>query len=232
MAKVELDSSYRKKAQALADTWKQRLDAGHTIAGLDQTTREGQLAEVQNIKSTLVSPNLSLTAARSNAVRATGVTAQAIDPNNPNTFPVKGSAAASGLYWFNLKLEVDAQRCGGSGCTLTDVYRSNVTVDPGARTSMIRGRNLYWNDSGNFGNKHFRMWAINRGNIVGADNTGDLSNASKDYISSKFPLNSTVLTTGITLWVYFKPLGIYWADGGKTADAYCRAKPDNACVYR
>jgi hypothetical protein len=106
------------------------------------------LTEVQNIKSTLASPNLSLTAARSNAVRAAGVTAQAIDPSNPNTFPVKGSAAASGLYWFNLKLEVSAQRCGGSGCTVTDVYRSNVTVDAGAVTSMVRGNNLYWNDGG------------------------------------------------------------------------------------
>jgi hypothetical protein len=85
-----VDESYRKKAQALTDTWKQRLDAGLTIAGLDQTTREGQLTEVQNIKSTLASPNLSSTSARSNTVRAAGVTAQAIDPTNPNTFQVRG----------------------------------------------------------------------------------------------------------------------------------------------
>lgn len=173
----------------------------------------------------------SLAAGRSNAVRVAGVSAQAINPSNPNTFPVRGSAAASGLYWFNLKLKVSAQRCGGSGCTDTDVYRSNVTVDPGAVTSMVRGNNLYWNDSGNFGNKHFQMWAVNRSKVVGKKDTGGLPNKSRDYISSNVPLNGTVLTTGITLWVYFKPLGIWWADGGKTADATCRAKPDNACEY-
>jgi hypothetical protein len=96
---------------------------------------------------------------------------------------------------------------------------------------MIRGANLYWNDGGNFDNKHYEMWAINRGNIVGSKDTGNLGTPSKDLVSSRFPLNGTVLTTGITLWVYFKPLSVWWADGGKTADAICRAKPDNACEY-
>ena len=127
-------------------------------------------------------------------------------------------------------LEIDGGTCT-STCQVTDRFVSRVTVSPGARTSRVNATNIYSPNAGNFGNKHFELWAINRGSIVGKSNTGNLPGNSIDYISSSRNLNNDVLTTAVTLWVYQNPVGSYIADGAKTHDATCRPPGNNTCYY-
>ena len=110
---------------------------------------------------------------------------------------------------------------------------SKITVNPGAVTSKVSATNLYYPSSGAFGNKHFELWAINRGSIVGDVDTGNLPASSIDYVRSSRALNGTVLTVAVTLWVYLNPYGTYVADGAKTADATCRPSVTiRACTER
>jgi hypothetical protein len=88
----------------------------------------------------------------------------------------------------------------------------------------------YFPNSGNFGNKHFRKWAITYGNIDAQENTDDVTGAKVNYLSVPNALNGTVLTSALTLWVFLNPYGTYDADGAKTADATCD-QFDNTCRY-
>jgi hypothetical protein len=113
-----------------------------------------------------------------------------------------------------MTLIVAARFCNPQGCgSDTDRYTSKVTVNPGAKTSRVNGQNLYFPNSGNFGNKHFQLWEINSGNIVGNFDTGNLPNSSEDFVSSIRALNGTVLTVAVTLWVYLNPYGNYHGIG-------------------
>lgn len=106
-----------------------------------------------------------------------------------------------------------------------------MTVDPGARTTKVSATNTYFPNGGNFGDRHFELWAINSGQLVGNSDTGSLPSSSVDFISSTRPLNNSVLTTAVTQWVYLTPYERYTTDGAKTDDALCEANDDNACYY-
>lgn len=152
-----------------------------------------------------------------------------VNGDNPNSFDVRGSAGIG--FWTDMQLENAGTDCEPSGCEQTDRYTSSVTIDPGAVTTKVSATNSYFPDSGNFGKKYFELWAINHGNYVGNDETGDLPDSSVDYVSSNTALNNDVLTTAVTQWVYAEPYGGYIADGAKTTDATCAAPGDNSCYY-
>ena len=117
--------------------------------------------------------------------------------------------------------------CHG-GLPAREQYRQKALNLVNSFTSSCR----YFPNSGGFGNKHYRLWAINRGNIVGHEDTGDVTGGGKTYfLSNSRSLRGTVLTSALTLWVYIKPSGNYTADGAKTADALCHTG-DNVCIYQ
>ncbi|MEV8517497.1 hypothetical protein [Dactylosporangium sp. NPDC051484] len=130
-----------------------------------------------------------------------------------------------------MELIYEAQYCT-STCQVTDRYKANVTVNPGATTTRFNGSNLYFPDSGNFQNKHFKMWSVCQGSVCGSADTGNLLNASVDYLSGYGDRHGKVLTSAVTLWVYFAPWASYQSDGAKTHDADCEAASvGNACRY-
>lgn len=237
--RAAVDSSYRVAARRIGTQWASRLGRGLRVPGLAGATPTQQRASVNTLNRELATGRPAATAGNSTVVIGSGgvgVSARMVVPlingHDPNSFPVRGNPGSGRTYWTGMQLIVAARFCGPDGCSSdTDRFTSNVTINPGAVTSRVNGRNLYFPDSGNFGNKHFEMFAINRGNIVGDANTGNLPASSQDYVSSSRALNGTVLTVAITLWVYLNPYGSYYADGAKTHDCTCHPKPDNACTY-
>jgi hypothetical protein len=171
--------------------------------------------------------------AGTDSLEVTGhITIPLINGHDPNSFPVRGEAGSGHLYWTGMTLIVAARFCDPNGCDSdTDRYTSRVTINPGAKTSRINGQNLYFPDSGNFGNKHFEMFAINKGRVVADENTGGLPAKSEDFLTVRNALNGTVLTVAIALWVYLNPYGEYFPDGAKTHDCTCAKAPDNECRY-
>jgi len=156
---------------------------------------------------------------------------------DPNSFPVRGYPMGDKSYWKYLTLVVAGRYCGPQGCGAdTDRITCNVTVNPGAVTTRFDSTCGYTPNANNFQNKHYDLWSINRGAVVGSTTTGNLFSGSGGsgsfYLSSSRALNGTVLTSAAALWVYAAPLGTYIVDDGKTADATCRPVGDNRCYYQ
>lgn len=240
-AQAAKDPEYRREAIALTESWLTRLETGGTIAGLEGLSVSAKSASTQNevvskLHSDLVSGSVTPSAASptpdvaTTSARADGdVSILDVNPNNPNTYDVRGEAGIG--FWNGMQLITSGAFCGGISCTETDRFTSNVTVDPGARTTKVSATNTYFPNGGNFGDRHFELWAINSGQLVGNSDTGSLPSSSVDFISSTRPLNNSVLTTAVTQWVYLTPYERYTTDGAKTADALCEADDDNACYY-
>lgn len=232
------DPAFRASAQRLTSVWLARLRSAPsvTITGLGESGNAAQTTAVARLNADLGSGNLPRTELTSKtgsvAPQAAAQVVPSINGNDPNSFPVRGAPGSGRTYWTGMTDIVAAHSCDPSGCQPdTDRYTSKITVNPGAVTSKVSATNLYYPSSGAFGNKHFELWAINRGSIVGNANTGNLPASSIDYVTSSRALNNTVLTVAVTLWVYVNPYGTYVADGSKTADATCRPPGDNTCVY-
>ena len=100
---------------------------------------------------------------------------------------------------------------------------------------MVSYNCLYSPNSGNFQNKHYEWWTINRGTVKGTDDTGNLFSGSggsgQFYPTSLTKLNGSVLTIALALWVYAVPADDYLKAVGKTSDATCLAAPDTRCLW-
>lgn len=232
------DPAFRASAQRLTSVWLSRLRSAPsvTIKGLGESGNAAQASSVATLNANLANGNLPRTELTSKtgsvAPSATGQAVASVNGNDPNSFPVRGAPGSGRTYWTGMTEIVAAHSCDPTGCEPdTDRYTSKITVNPGAVTSKVSATNLYFPSSGDFGNKHFEMWAINKGKVVGSANTGNLPASSVDFVSSSRALNGTVLTVAVTLWVYINPYGTYVADGAKTADATCRPPGDNVCAY-
>lgn len=231
--------TYRKSAQELAADWAGQLGKGATVPGLQGSTVSEQRTSLEELTGKLASGQAA-SASGSTAVAGTdgaGLTTSIVVPlvngNSPNSFPVRGAPGSGNSYWTGMVLEVDGDFCSVAGCgPVTDKYTSNVTVNPGAVTSRINAQNVYWyKGTPSFGNKHFDIYAINRGSIVGTIETGNLGSSPQFFVKNNRALNGSVLTIAVALWVYGNPTGTYGDDGAKTHDCTCAASPDNSCRY-
>lgn len=155
-----------------------------------------------------------------------------VNPFDQNSFPVVGAPGSGKLVWVNLKFALSRQVCNSNGCRITDTFSVRITVNPGAVRSKISITSLYSPNSGNFTKEYLSITAINKGVNYGTGNTGQLNTAKGDvyYTGSIAPLNGTVLTTAVALWVNSSTLGL-GANGAKTHDAHCAKKPSNVCKY-
>lgn len=246
---ADVDPAYRDKALMLARAWQAQLAAGNQIAlqsiTKDRTSQQSSdtLARLE-ASLQLGANSTSSTAAATATADSHSLTAQpdsaAVTPMvsglNPNLFPVRGYPMGDKSYWKYLTLIVAGRYCLPNGCGEdTDRITCNITVNPGAVTSRFDSSCGYFPNAGNFQNKHYDLWAINRGSVVGSTTTGNLfsgtGGTSPYYLTNNFALNSTVLTSAAALWAYATPLGTYVEDAAKTADATCRAPGDNRCFY-
>jgi hypothetical protein len=221
-------------ALTLIEAWAGRIRSGQPVQlrSITQgTTPAAQLRQLAALQSRIESAPVG--AAPSSAKRITPL----FDGNDPNSFSVRGSAGSGRLYWQGLNLAVAYHYCDLSGCEPdTDRITCGTTVNPGAITSRIDYNCLYFPNAGNFQNRHFRLWALNRGIDVTypEPDNWDVTFDSSDsiYLDYTRDLNATVLTVAIALWVYIIPDGGFTGvDGAKTADATCHSAPNNSCVY-
>ncbi len=225
------DPQYRTRARSLVAEWRSKIAAGQApeLGSLtDDLTRRDSLKALKELEGALD--------AQAPAGTPTYVAAVPMSSGeNPNTFQVRGDVGDGRTYWEGMRLIAAGRFCGPAGCSGdTDRISCRVTVNPGAKTSRYDSNCTYSPNNGNFGDRHYELWAINRGVVVGNEDTGRLfsggSGAGSYYLSSNRKLNGTVLTSALKLWVYAKPLESYRGDGAKTADATCN-KSNNVCKY-
>lgn len=224
-----VDPEYRERAQALVVGWKKDLAAGRPLdlgtltKGL--TTQES-LAALTGLEQEISSPPPA-------SASSQAVVVPMSSGENPNTYPVRGSAGSGRTSW-QMQLIMAGRYCGPSSCGPdTDRITCRLTVNPGARTSRYDSNCTYFPNAGNLSDPHYELWAINRGAVVGNTDTTRLFSGSGGsgsyYLSSSRALNGTVLTNAAKLWVRV-PQGTYSGDGAKTADAACNTS-NNVCKY-
>ncbi len=246
---ADVDPAYRHKALMLTRAWQAQFAAGNQIVlqsiTKDQTSQQisetlARLEASLQFGATSTSSTPAAPATADTHTLATQPDSAAVTPMvsglDPNSFPVRGYPMGDKSYWKYLTLIVAGRYCAPQGCGEdTDRITCNITVNPGAVTSRLDSSCGYFPNAGNFQNKHYDLWAINRGSIVGSTTTGNLFSGTGGtgsyYLTNNFALNSTVLTSAAALWAYATPLGTYILDNTKTADATCRAPGDNRCFY-
>jgi hypothetical protein len=227
------DAPYRAKAQAKVKQWLSSAAAGKTVTvpGVNDAPLAAGTADLTTLSRQLAAgaaattPEVAVAAPNSAAPLD-------VNGNDPNSFSVRGEPGSGNLYWVDLQVAYEADYCTDA-CVDMDKIVSTVTIDPGATTTRISNSSIYSPNHGDFANKHLEGWAINKGNLVGNDNSTNIPGAPPFYVGNSRPLNGTVLTTAVTLWVYFIPEGDYIAgDGAQTHDATCEAaSTGNACRY-
>jgi hypothetical protein len=212
-------AAYTARVRAIIPVWEKEAAAGHNLGlpGVADRSTAGQLAALADLRASLDR-------------QIPGQVTPAVNVNDPNSFPIRGQRDNSGLFW-TATFENDLALCDPD-CETTDKYVSKVSINPGSVASSINSSNLYFPNSGNLGNKHFEMWAVCRGIVCGHKNTGDLPNSSRDVLDNYGNRQGDVLTIGITQWVFWNPLGGYYADSGKTHDCDCQPQNlGNSCHY-
>lgn len=226
------DVAYRARAQAAVKQWLSSVAAGQkvTVPGVNDVSLAAGTANLTVLSKQLASG----TAATTPDVAVAAPSAETpldVSTNNPNTYSVRGEAGSGNLYWTGMEVAYEADYCDGDTCTDEDKIVSKVTIDPGATSTRITNSSIYSPDHGDFANKHLEGWAINHGNLVGNGNSTNIPGAGPFYVGNSPHLYGTVLTSAVTLWVYF--LGAYHAgDGAKTHDATCEAESvGSACRY-
>jgi hypothetical protein len=225
------DAPYRAKARAKVKQWLSSAAVGKTVTvpGVNDAPLAAGTADLTTLSKQLASG----AAATTPEVAVASPSAAApldVSGNDPNSFSVRGEAGSGNLYWVDLQVAYEADYCTDT-CVDMDKLVSKVTINPGATVTLVSMSTIYSPDHGDFANKHLEGWAINRGSLVGQANSDDIPEDTSFLVGNNRALNGTVLTTAITLWVYFQ--GEYVAgDGAKTHDATCEAASvGNACRY-
>ena len=215
-----MSSTYAAKVRALVPAWEREVSAGKDpgLPGVTGKPKADQLAALGELNTDL-------------GRQAAGLAVPAIDYGDPNTFPIRGQRDSSGWFWTGT-WENDLDACSDE-CEVTDRFRSNVTIDPGATiTRVTSSGNLYFPDAGNFQNNHFQIFAVCSGSVCSSIDTGNLSSTSNNTIEDYGDRHLKVLTIGIDLWTYVVPFESYIADAGKTHD--CTGESvvlGNGCYY-
>jgi len=211
---------FRNAALKLAKAWQTRIAPGKSATGISVGPGHTKHAAKQ-LQSLIVHLRRN---------KKTGLKA---NPDDPNTFPVRGEPGSGQLYWTGMRLALNGEHCDSDGCTVTDKWVSKVKIDAGPTVTRITGGNTWFPNSGNFSNIHFRMWGGFRGRVCGAENTGGLPvPTSIDYLRDYGDRHGNVLTVGVVLWIYAAPLGRYISDEAKTHDAICEDQSKgNMCWF-
>lgn len=232
------DSKYSYAALDVLNDWRDATQGGGDVSGIQGENGKSPEEKLTEIELAIK----AIEAQDQSGLEGTGSPSATIQPMSsgldPNQFPVRGSTGNGGMghyHWTELTLIVAGHVCQSSGCEDdTDRITCRITVDPGAISSRLSWTCGYVPNSGNFDEKHFEMWAVNRGDIMGTDDSDDLFTSSggtgKLPLYSKRALNGSVLTVAVALWVHVKPTNQYIHDGAKTADAKCNIE-DNSCSY-
>lgn len=245
------DPAYRARASKTVSGWSRAIAAGKTpqLGNLSQLPRDQQLAQLNSLELTLGSGAAITAPAQPSpqtvkrqatpaqpagsvggSVTPGGVIPNAVNPDDPNSFAVRGQPGGTDLtYWLDIQLIIADSFCAFS-CAETDRFTSRVTVSPGAISSLVSSTNIYNPNNGNFSGAALTLWSINRGNITRSEKFPGPGADEQQGFSNAYALNGTQLTVAAMLEIYAEPNNQYIYDGGKTADATCRVT-DNNCVY-
>ena len=170
------------------------------------------------------------------------------DPQSedPNDWPISGSAGSGGLYWEGMKFGIGSKVCErviflGRKCTTTDKITARVTVNPGAYNSTATYTTIYSPNEYYFSDLHLEFFAINRGRIASLpfENTNSFgpNGGGSYFLSNNEDLHNDKLTVAVRLWGQEPEHGVYIYLGSKTGDFDCddytdsNGDPSNSCRY-
>jgi hypothetical protein len=248
---ASIDSAFRAEVLGVLGSWETSTPAAGTLPGTDLTQVQLSALAVDlpsvasNGSATNAVASLPVSTTTATAVSASVVPSVAVS-NDPNSFPVRGSAQGDRSYWSgNPMLQKDLVFCGSSSCTTTDSVKAKLVITP-TRARTVSGGSLgssvawtifYFPNAGNFTNVHMDTWGITSSRIMylsSPGSSGDYSAArpsGKFYAKNDTDLSSKRLTVAVELWANAVPLGGYVFDGGKTADCIGRTGLDVRCFY-
>ena len=124
-----------------------RVEAGKTVL-----VPEGSGQGVYLVPATVSGLRAARAAARSAGSRPSAGAAgelsrlsRAYDPRDPHTFDILGNGChpvtwRSARYWASwckMPFQIDGEFCDPNGCTITDVLKTRLLVDPGTRVSRV-----------------------------------------------------------------------------------------------
>lgn len=254
-------ADYRKRVANLLPGWLKTIRSGTALGdtSLDgKSTATSDLEEVERIQQWMADPSAPrrpaadpAPATNGGSVGGSGVaptttagspnaggrTAQPaagfVDPNNPNSFQVRGTPGSGRTFWTGANTAIAVDFCTGS-CTESDRITARATINPGAVSNKISITTVYSPNAGNlnpFVDLQFK--SIVRGTVTGTGLNAQQP-GSKTYIHGNGQnLRGNVLTISIALGtdIYPPPYnGKEFWDGAKTADATC-SSTDNTCRY-
>lgn len=230
------DTTYGQAARGLLSDWRKTVSGGKTITGAVGMTSTSAIGQLVAIDAASQRAEKALAAARAAGTAQAAPEPSAtvnVDGHSPNSFRIDGSIGSGRTYWYNMRLIVAAHFCNASSCSAdTDRISTRLRIDPNGYESTFSSTTVYSPNAGNFGNKHLHLWSITPGGVGSGDgDTQDISTSHIDYLRNNPRTNGKYMTLAVTLWVYVKPWAYYQADGAKTNDAQCKARPSNACYY-
>jgi hypothetical protein len=172
---------------------------------------------------------------------------RAVDPTDPHTFPILGNGCHPVTWrgtrywasWCKMPFQIDGEFCDVNGCTITDVLKTRLLVDPGTRTSRVSRTSTYRYQAGHrrFIEIHIEWWTLCFKNELecGTNNTAKfLGNSSSTFtVSSTRDLHNSRIRHGFTLWAFFTPIGMWRPSSAKTWKGICkpRSSGSNQCLY-
>lgn len=163
--------------------------------------------------------------------------AAALDTNNPNTWPQRGSKGSGSTFWTGTQLALNGDYCNMGGCIVEDFIRISVTTNPGAQTNKLSGTLSYVHNPVNGEAPLFQDIFVRTWNMCDASvKCGLTDNTDKRttwYSTNTTRMNSRLLLHGHQLFAKFKPdMLATKTDQATTGSAKCNAiSIDNVCKY-
>ena len=210
-----------------------RVEAGHTVL-----VPEGNGGDVRLASATV--PELRA------ALAAIGPS-RLLQIPPPNDYPIRGKGCNPVTWnrqrwwasWCQMPFQIDGEFCDPEGCTVTDVLKTRLLVDPGAKVSRVSRTSTYSYQAGqrHFTNIHIEWWTLcfKNGVECGTANTTDFDGNSSGTFNptSSRTLRNSRIRHAFTLWAFFVPDSMWQPDNAKTWLGYCKpaSAHSNQCLY-
>lgn len=141
--------------------------------------------------------------------------------------------------WCQMPFQINGEFCDLQGCTITDVLKTRLLVNPGAKISLVSRTSTYTYQSRqrHFTHIHIDWFTLcfRTENECGMASTTEFegnSNGTFKPASSRTLRNSRI-RHAFTLWAFFVPEGMWQPDNAKTWLGYCKpaSARSNQCLY-
>jgi hypothetical protein len=225
------------------------VEAGKTVLVPEGTSHGVHLvpATVSGLRTARAAVGLAGSRPGTGAAGELSRLSSAVDPTDPHTFSILGNGCHPVTWrgtrhwasWCKMPFQIDGNFCDPNGCTITDVLKTRLLVDPGTRSSRVSRTSTYRYQAGHrrFTEIHIEWWTLCFKNEVecGTGNTPTFFGNSKGTftVTSTRDLHNSRIRHGFTLWAFFVPDGMWAPSSAKTWKGICKPKSSgsNQCLY-